>query len=348
MIKFYYHPSPNPAKVALFLEESGLEYETVPVDTRKGEQHSPSFRAINPNAKDARRSWTAKRPSSNSSAILLYLAEKTGRFLPENTPKARGELFSWLFFVASGVGPYSGQAFHFNAAAPEKIEYAINRYNFETHRHWKILDDRLAGRKYVLGDTYTIVDMSVWGWSSAAPYLLGAETWSKMANVKRLVDEINAAPGRRSRQQIEGKACLQARVRRRGQAASVSASDAKGRLTSRSRRQAKRPCRSARRSPPSPPWPARPRSRPSAPASRSARRPPRRRARRARPEKPTRRQGRLSRWRLAARETPPASAARRRARRRQRMRRRPGSAWAAAPSLKPSRRARGRRARPWP
>ena len=116
------------------------------------------------------------------------------------------------------------KSFHFNVAAPEKIEYAINRYNFETHRHWKILDDRLAGRKYVLGDTYSIVDMSVWGWSSAAPYLLGAETWSKMANVKRLVDEINAAPRRRSRQQVEGKARLQARVRRRGQAAFVSAS----------------------------------------------------------------------------------------------------------------------------
>ena len=136
----------------------------------------------------------ATRPCSILSAILLYLAEKTKRFLPENTPKARGELLSWLFFVSSGVGPYSGQSFHFNVAAPEKIEYAINRYNFETHRHWKILDDRLAGRKYALGDTYTIVDMSIWGWSSAAPYLLGAETWSKMANVKRLVDEINARP----------------------------------------------------------------------------------------------------------------------------------------------------------
>ena len=193
MIKFYYHPSPNPAKVALFLEESGLEYESVPVDTRKGEQHSPNYRSINPNGKTPS-IVDGEVTVFDSSAILLYLAEKTGRFLPENTPKARGELFSWLFFVSSGIGPYSGQAFHFNMAAPEKIEYAINRYNFETHRHWKILDDRLAGRKYTLGDTYTIVDMSIWGWSSAAPYLLGAETWSKMANVKRLVDEINERP----------------------------------------------------------------------------------------------------------------------------------------------------------
>jgi GST-like protein len=193
MIKFYYHPSPNPAKVALFLEEAGLEYESVPVDTRKGEQHSSNYRSINPNAKTPA-IVDGEATIFDSSAILLYLAEKTKRFLPENTPKARGELLSWLFFVSSGVGPYSGQSFHFNVAAPEKIEYAINRYNFETHRHWKILDDRLAGRKYVLGDVYTIVDMSVWGWSSAAPYLLGAETWSKMANVKRLVDEINERP----------------------------------------------------------------------------------------------------------------------------------------------------------
>ena len=131
MIKFYYHPSPNPAKVALFLEEAGLEYEVVPVDTRKGEQHSPEFLKINPNAKTPA-IVDGEATVFDSSAILFYLAEKTKRFLPENTPKARGELMSWLFFVSSGVGPYSGQSFHFNVAAPEKIEYAINRYNFET------------------------------------------------------------------------------------------------------------------------------------------------------------------------------------------------------------------------
>ena len=213
MIKFYYHPSPNPAKVALFLEESASN--TRPFRSTRARANS-TRQAISPSIRMRRRPSIVDGEATifNSNAILLYLAEKTGRFLPENTPKARGELFSWLFFVASGVGPYSGQSFHFNVAAPEKIEYAINRYNFETHRHWKILDDRLAGRKYMLGDTYTIVDMSIWGWSSAAPYLLGADTWSKMTNVKRLVDEINAAPGRRSRQQIEGEARLQARVRR--------------------------------------------------------------------------------------------------------------------------------------
>jgi GSH-dependent disulfide-bond oxidoreductase len=179
MIKFYYHPSPNPAKVALFLEEAGLEYELVPVDTRKGEQHAASYLAINPNAKTPS-IVDGDATVFDSSAILLYLAEKTGRFLPENKPHARGEL--------------SGQAFHFNAIAPEKIEYAINRYNFEARRHWKIINDRLAARKYMLGDVYTIADMSVWGWGRGAANLLGPETWSKMTNLKRLIDEINARP----------------------------------------------------------------------------------------------------------------------------------------------------------
>jgi GST-like protein len=193
MIKLYYHPSPNPAKVALFLEEAGLEYELAPVDTRKGEQDSPGYLAVNPNAKTPS-IVDGDATIFDSSAILLYLAEKTGRFLPDNTPRARGELLSWLFFVSSGVGPYSGQAFHFNNVAPEKIEYAINRYNFETRRHWTIVNDRLAERRYMLGDAYTIVDMSVWGWGRNVANLLGAETWSKLTNLKRLLDEINERP----------------------------------------------------------------------------------------------------------------------------------------------------------
>src|SRR5271170_3297244 len=149
MLKFYYSGAPNPTKVALFLEEAGLPYDAVPVDTRKGEQHKPEFLAINPNA---------KLPAIvddgvtvfDSSAILLYLAEKTGKFLPAKSEKARGELLSWLMFVASGIGPYSGQLVHFRVYAPEKIEYAINRYAFETQRHFRILDDHLAKRKYML------------------------------------------------------------------------------------------------------------------------------------------------------------------------------------------------------
>ena len=108
MIKLYYHPSPNPAKVALFLEEAGLEYEIVPVDTRKGEQHLPAFTAINPNAKTPAL-VDGDAVVFDSNAILLYLAEKTGQFLPENTPAARAEMLSWLMFVATGIGPYSGK-----------------------------------------------------------------------------------------------------------------------------------------------------------------------------------------------------------------------------------------------
>jgi GST-like protein len=104
MLKFYFSGAPNPTKVALFLEEAGLEYEAIPVDTRKGAQFSPDFVAINPNAKvPAIVDGDAKVFDSN--AILLYLAEKTGKFLPPNTPANRGDLLSWLMFVASGVGP---------------------------------------------------------------------------------------------------------------------------------------------------------------------------------------------------------------------------------------------------
>ena len=126
MLKFYYSAAPNPTKVALFLEESELPYEAIPVDTRKGDQHKPEYLAINPNAK-VPAIVDGDAVVFDSNAILLYLAEKTGKFLPENTPKARGELLSWLMFVASGVGPYSGQAVHFRNYAPEKNEYAINR-----------------------------------------------------------------------------------------------------------------------------------------------------------------------------------------------------------------------------
>ena len=103
MIKLYYHPSPNPAKIALFLEEAGLPYEMVPVDTRKGDQFKPEFLAINPNAKTPALT-DGDVTVFDSNAILLYLAEKTGQFLPQDTPKARGEMLSWLMFVATGIG----------------------------------------------------------------------------------------------------------------------------------------------------------------------------------------------------------------------------------------------------
>src|ERR1051325_9598753 len=148
MLKFYYSGAPNPVKVALMLEETGLPYEPIPVDTRKGEQHKPEFLAINPNAK-VPAIVDGDATVFDSNAILLYLAEKTGKFLPPNTPKARGELLSWLMFVASGVGPFSGQSVHFRVYAPEKLPYAINRYAFGAQRHFAILDRHLAGRRYM-------------------------------------------------------------------------------------------------------------------------------------------------------------------------------------------------------
>ncbi len=193
MLKFYFNGSPNPTKVALLLEEIGIAYEPVPIDVRLGQQLAPEFLAVNPNG---------KVPAINddgaivfdSNAILLYLAEKTGKFLPANTSKARGELLSWLMFVASGVGPFLGQAVHFKVYAPEKIEYANNRYQYEAQRHLAILDGRLAKSKYMLGDTYTIVDMGVWGWTRLVPMVLGEEAYAKFPNLKRLTDEISARP----------------------------------------------------------------------------------------------------------------------------------------------------------
>jgi GSH-dependent disulfide-bond oxidoreductase len=193
MIKFYYSGAPNPMKVALFLEEAGLPYEGIPVDGRKGEQHKPEYTAINPNAK-VPSIVDGDAVVFDSNAILLYLGEKTGKFMPPNTPKARGELFSWLMFVASGVGPYSGQSVHFRTYAPEKNHYAINRYMFEAQRHYGILDARLGKQKYLVGDSYGIVDMATWGWARLIPNVLGEEYWAKFPNLKRLIDEINARP----------------------------------------------------------------------------------------------------------------------------------------------------------
>ena len=193
MIKFYYHPSPNPAKVALFLEESGLEYEVVPVDTRKGEQHKPEFLAINPNAKTPA-IVDGDATVFDSNAILLYLAEKTGKFLPGDNASERGQLLSWLMFVATGIGPYSGQAVHFKHHAPEQIPYAQNRYLYEAQRHWGIIEAQLAKHPYMLGNTYTIVDMAVWGWAGAVPFIFGDTAWAKFPNLKRHYDAISARP----------------------------------------------------------------------------------------------------------------------------------------------------------
>lgn len=195
MIKFYFHPSPNPAKVALFLEEASLDYELVPVDTRKGEQHAREFLDINPNGKTPALT-DGDVTVFDSNAILLYLGEKTGQFMP--SAAHRGELLSWLMFVATGIGPYSGQAVHFRHAAPNLSgtdqSYGQKRYAFEAKRHWKIIDERLGAREWMVGEAYSIVDMAVWGWARAIPYMMGEDAWDDLPNVKRLLDTIGARP----------------------------------------------------------------------------------------------------------------------------------------------------------
>lgn len=193
MIKFYYHPSPNPSKVALFLEESGLPYELVLVDTHKGEQHRPDYIAINPNGKTPTL-VDGDVVVFDSNAILLYLAEKTGKFLPAATPPARGQMYSWLMFLGTGAAPFTGQLAHFKFFAPAPIPYALNRFDFEAWRHWNIIDARLAEHRYMLGDDYTLVDMAVWGWARVLPFALVADAFDKLPNVKRFLDEINARP----------------------------------------------------------------------------------------------------------------------------------------------------------
>ncbi len=193
MIKFYFHPSPNPLKIALYLEETGEPYELVPIDTRKGDQHTEAFRTINPNAKTPAMLDGSTRVF-DSNAMLIYLAEKIGKFVPANTPQARAEMYSWLMFVATGIGPYCGQAVHFKHFAPEPKEYAVNRYDFEAWRHWNLVNERLEKHPYMMGEQYSIVDMSVWGRARVIPFVLGADAWGKLSHVKRLLDEINARP----------------------------------------------------------------------------------------------------------------------------------------------------------
>ena len=192
MITFYWNTAPNPVKVALCLEEMGLPYEIVPIDTRKGDQHKPEFLAINPNAK-VPAIVDDGETVFDSNAILLYLAEKTGKFLPAKESD-RGQLLSWLMFVASGIGPYSGQSVHFRNFAPEPKEYAVNRYTFEAQRHWGILEERLGRQPYMVGDSYGIVDMAVWGWSRLIPFVLGPEAPKQFPNLQRHMTEIGARP----------------------------------------------------------------------------------------------------------------------------------------------------------
>jgi GST-like protein len=199
MIRFYFHPTPNPAKVSLFLEETGLTYEVVPVDTSKGEQHLAAFRAVNPNGKlpaivDTEGPGGKEARVFDSTAILLYLAEKTGQLL--GTPEDRPELLSWLAFLGTGLGPFSGQAVHFQFAAPEGLDYARNRYRREAERHYQVLEDHLAGRDVIVGDSFTIADISAWGWIDRASRVLkgDGDPLAAYPNIKRWFAAIDSRP----------------------------------------------------------------------------------------------------------------------------------------------------------
>ena len=172
MIDLHYWPTPNGHKVTLFLEEAGLEYRIHPVDIGKGAQFEPDFLAISPNNKmpaivdHAPADGGAPQGVFESGAILLYLAEKTGRFLPADA-RGRTATLEWLFWQMAGLGPMTGQYGHFNVYAPEKIPYAIERYTREAQRLLGVLDGRLAGRAFIAGDDYTIADMAAYPWINA-------------------------------------------------------------------------------------------------------------------------------------------------------------------------------------
>jgi len=192
MLKFYYHHTPNPMKVALFLTETGLEHELVPVDTFKGEQHDEAFLKINPNAKLPAIEDDGVRVF-DSTAILLYLADKHDVLLGD--AGERGELLSWLMFIASGLGPYSGQSVHFGTFGKDKDSgYAGKRYLAEAERHYRVMDEHLAGREFFVGGTLTIADISAWGWVDRASRVLGEGRLAEFPEVRRWFDAIDARP----------------------------------------------------------------------------------------------------------------------------------------------------------
>jgi len=167
MIDLYYWPTPNGHKITIFLEETGLQYRIVPVNIRKGEQFQPDFLKISPNNRmpaivDTDGPGGTPYSLFESGAILLYLAEKTGKLMPSET-RARYLVVQWLMFQMAGVGPMMGQAGHFRNAAPEKIPYAIDRYTNESRRLFSVIDKRLNESEY-LADDYSIADIATFPW----------------------------------------------------------------------------------------------------------------------------------------------------------------------------------------
>jgi GST-like protein len=181
-------------KVVLMLEETGLPYELVPIDMFAGQQHQPAYRAINPNGK-VPAIVDEDRVVFDSNAILLYLAEKSGRFSGE--ARERAALLSWLLFAATGLGPFCGQAVHFTRVHQDSA-YATNRYLREVERHFTVLDARLALSPYLAGGTYTIADMAAYGWIDWADrnqLVLGDEpAWVRWPHLHRWFREIAKRP----------------------------------------------------------------------------------------------------------------------------------------------------------
>ena len=169
MIDLYYWTTPNGHKITMFLEETGLEYRIVPVNIAKGEQFDPQFLAVAPNNRipaivdHAPPGGGAPISLFESGAILLYLAEKTGRLLPHDV-RGRADVTQWLFWQVAGLGPMAGQNHHFASYAPEKIPYAIERYVRETNRLYGVLNKRLADRSFIAGD-YSIADIACYPWT---------------------------------------------------------------------------------------------------------------------------------------------------------------------------------------
>ncbi len=197
MIDLYYWPTPNGHKITIFLEEAGLDYRIHPVDISAGDQFKPEFLAISPNNRmpaiiDRDPGDGDDEPVTvfESGAILIYLAEKTGCFLPVDL-RGRKTVLEWLMWQMGGLGPMAGQAHHFVQYAPEQVPYAINRYVNETNRLYGVLDTRLDGRDWV-ADSYSIADIAIYPW--IVPHERQRQSLSDFPNLERWFYSMQARP----------------------------------------------------------------------------------------------------------------------------------------------------------
>jgi len=197
MIDLHYWTTPNGHKITLFLEEADLPYQVFPVNIGKGEQFQPDFLAIAPNNRipaivdHAPAEGSSPVSVFESGAILLYLAEKTGRFIA-NDLRGRVETLQWLFWQMGGLGPMAGQNHHFNLYAPERIPYAIDRYVKETNRLYGVMERRLAERAFLAGDDYSIADMAAYPW--VVPHEKQGQNLADFPNLQRWFHAIAERP----------------------------------------------------------------------------------------------------------------------------------------------------------